>query len=168
MKTLKIIVNRYHEMFANVLNDFATGLTHNPLALAVKETTGSHNVEALGHKILVDGEEYIAIESDREKTTVPLTNITKPIEITYEHIPKKPIKVEIAYVGAYLVDINMAQHPSDGFRRAKILSYRDNQYLIAFFHDCLITHVPSREVHKHGIFSHNVKEIDKNAGVYNY
>ena len=170
MKTLKIIVNRYHEMFATILDDYATGLTHNPLALAVKEATGSHNLETVGHRIYIDGEEYIAIEPDREKATALIKNITEPIEITYKHKTKDPnkIKPHIAYIGNYLVDINMARHPNDGFRRAKILSYRDNQYLVAFFHDCLITNIPTYDVQKHGVFSHNVKKIDKNAGKYNY
>ncbi|MXV73454.1 hypothetical protein F4Z99_04145 [Candidatus Poribacteria bacterium] len=172
MKEFTATVTRYHEMFANLLDGYSTGSTHNALALAIKDATGSHDIEALLNWVEVDGEKYIPVDDANLEKVFNLEDITDPIEITFKHEPKEPLpegaKVQVVYIGAQLVDIEMAQHPTDGLRRVKVLKYlggnkRGGQYLAIFYHDCLITKIDRWE--KHGVFSHNVREIDKKGGI---
>ena len=172
MENFTVIVNRYHEMFANILSGYATGLSHNTLALAVKEATGAHDVEALLTQVIVNGENYFP-DNPESISFENFTDITNPIEINFKHKPKNyppEAKMQVAYIGAHLVDIYTAPHPEGGEYRVKILTSYKSKYewenLIIFYHDCLIMRIPQKYVHKCGVFSHNVKKIDKNGGKY--
>ena len=174
MDNITVTITRYHEMFASMLEGCHTGRTHNTLALAIKDATDSLDVEALLNWIYINGEKYIPVNPTDVETIYNLKDITDPIEIEFKHEPQEPLpdgaKVQIAYIGAQLVDIEMARHPTDGLRRVKILKYLGEdahpaeRYLGIFYHDCLITKIRGWE--KHGVFSHNVREIDKNGGIH--
>jgi len=174
MDQIIVTVTRYHEMFASMLEGYHTGRTHNTFALAVKDATGSRDVEALLSWVYINGEKYVPINMNDDDILTNLKDITDPIEITLQHEPQEPLpthaKVQIAYIGAQLVDIEMARHPTDGLRRVKILKYLGKdahpaeRYLAIFYHDCLITKVQGWE--EHAVFSHNVREIDRNGGIH--
>ena len=175
MKQFTATVTRYHEMFATMLAGYYTSGTHNALALAVKDATGSHDVDALPSWIEIDGEKYVPVSDNDLQKAKNLSNITEPIEVKYKHEPKEPLPngaiVQKATIGAVLTDIEMARHPTDGLRRVEVLKYlggnkRGGQYLAIFYHDCLITKIDNWE--KHGVFPSTIKKIDRNAGQYIY
>ena len=162
MADLTITVTRDHEMFGKIFEGgFATGLTHNMVALAVKESQNTQDVEALYESLYINGKGYDAITKVESLTELPEN---KSLKITYKRNPMKDrVPCEVVYIGDYLIDIYMATHPIDGLRRVKTLKYQnDTGYLVIFYHDCLITNV--HNVEKHGVFTHSVKRIDRNNG----